>query len=101
MALRNRAILMLLARLGLRAHEVAALCLEDLNWHEAHVVIRAGKSHHERVLPLAHDVGTTVAAYLLPGPSRDHRAAWSFYTAARPFGPLPIPPRLVALRPVP
>jgi integrase/recombinase XerD len=66
-ALRNRAILMVLARLGLRAHEVAALCLEDINWHAAHVVIRAGKSRHERVLPLSHDVGTTVAAYLCQG----------------------------------
>lgn len=66
-ALRNRAILMLLARLGLRAHEVAALRLEDINWHAAYVVIRAGKSRHERVLPLAHDVGTTVAAYLCRG----------------------------------
>jgi len=66
-ALRNRAILMMLARLGIRAHEVAALCLEDINWHEAHVVIRARKSRHERVLPLSHDVGTTVAAYLCRG----------------------------------
>src|SRR5215471_8472447 len=52
---RNQAIMMVLARLGLRAHEVAALCLEDINWHEAHVVIRARKSRHERVLPLSHD----------------------------------------------
>src|SRR5215813_1225075 len=36
-ALRNQAILLLLARLGVRAHEVAALCLEDLNWYEGQV----------------------------------------------------------------
>ena len=66
-ALRHRALLMVLARLGLRAHEVTARCCEDINWHEAHVVIRARKSRHERVLPLAHDVGTTVAAYLCRG----------------------------------
>src|SRR5882672_11499313 len=53
--LRNRAILMLLSRLGLRAHEVANLCLEGLNWHEACVVIRDTKTHHERVLPLSKD----------------------------------------------
>jgi integrase/recombinase XerD len=56
--LRNRAILMLLARLGLRACEVLHLCLEDLNWHEARCVIRSTKTHHERVLPLSQDVGT-------------------------------------------
>src|SRR4029450_1260099 len=50
-ALRNRAILMVLARLGLRAHEVTALCLADINWPEAHVVIRARKYSHARVLP--------------------------------------------------
>lgn len=38
--LRNRAILMLLSRLGLRAHEVVSLSLDDINWHEAH--------HHPR-----------------------------------------------------
>jgi site-specific recombinase XerD len=55
MDLRNRAILILLARLGLRAYEVAFLCLEDINWHEAHVVIRARKTKHERLLPLSCD----------------------------------------------
>src|SRR4029453_4872117 len=61
--LRNRAILMLLARLGLRAHEIVSLSLDDLNWQEAHLVIRAGKTHHERVLPLVQDVGATLAEY--------------------------------------
>jgi len=49
--LRNHAILMLLARLGLRAHEVTALCLEDIDWHESRLIVRPGKTHHERVLP--------------------------------------------------
>jgi len=48
-ALRNRAILTLLARLGLRAHELVSLSLDDINWQEAHLVIRAGKTPHERV----------------------------------------------------
>ena len=55
---------MLLARVGLRAHEVASLCLEDIDWHESRLIMRPGKTHHERVLPLVHDVGTTLAAYL-------------------------------------
>jgi integrase len=50
-ALRNQAILLLLARLGCRAHEVAALCLEDINWYESRVCIRSSKTHRERVLP--------------------------------------------------
>jgi integrase/recombinase XerD len=65
--LRNRAILMLLAGLGLRAHEVISLCLEDINWQEAHLVIRAGKTHHERLLPLSQDVGLALADYLCRG----------------------------------
>jgi integrase len=60
-ALRNHAILMLLARLGLRAHEVASLCLEDIDWYESRLIVRPGKTHHERVLPLVSEVGTTLA----------------------------------------
>ena len=41
-ALRNYAILLLLARLGVRAHEVAALCLEDINWYEGQVRLHPG-----------------------------------------------------------
>jgi len=62
--LRNHAILMVLARLGLRAHEVTALCLEDIDWHESRLLVRPGKTHHERVLPLVHEVGHTLATYL-------------------------------------
>src|SRR5437667_11443997 len=50
--LRNAAVLLLLARLGLRAGEVASLCLEDIHWAEGRLLIRAGKSHRERTLPL-------------------------------------------------
>jgi integrase/recombinase XerD len=85
-ALRNRAILMLLARLGLRAHEVSALCLEDLNWPEAHLLIRSRKSHHERILPLAHDVGMSVADYLRRGrPATTSRVV--FVHGRAPFAP--------------
>jgi site-specific recombinase XerD len=62
--LRNRAILTLLARLGVRAHEVVRLCVEDINWHEGRIVIRSSKTHHDRVLPLSQDVGRAVADYL-------------------------------------
>jgi integrase/recombinase XerD len=73
-ARRNHAILMRLARLGLRAHEVASLRLEDLDWREGRVMIRPGKTRHARVLPLSSDVGHAVAAYLRHGrPTTIHR----------------------------
>jgi len=86
-ALRNHAILLLLARLGVRAHEVAALCLEDLNWYESHVRIRPGKTHRERLLPLVQEVGGAVAAYLQHGrPPTTSRHL--FLHCRAPFRPL-------------
>ncbi len=84
--LRNRAIFMLLARLGLRAHEVVSLSLDDINWQEARIVIRAGKTHHERVLPLSQDVGSTLAEYLCWGrPATTSRVV--FLHVHAPFRP--------------
>jgi site-specific recombinase XerD len=85
--LRNRAILTLLARLGLRAHEVISLSLDDINWHEAHLVIRARKTHHERVLPLSQEVGRTLADYLSRGrPKTTTRVVFLYCKAPfRPF----------------
>src|SRR5262249_58708883 len=83
---RNRAILMLLARLGLRAHEVMRLCLEDLDWYEGRIVIRARKTHHDRVLPLSQDVGRAVADYLYGGrPATTSRIV--FLQGRAPFRP--------------
>jgi site-specific recombinase XerD len=65
--LRNRAILMLLARLGLRAREVADLRLDDIDWHTGCLRISPGKTHRARLLPLAEDVGQALAAYLVQG----------------------------------
>lgn len=66
---RDFAILTLLARLGLRAGEVAALRLEDIDWRAGEVVIR-GKGRREERLPLPADVGEAVAAYLRRGRPR-------------------------------
>ena len=62
---RDYAIMLLLARLGLRAGEVAGLALEDLDWASGQVRVR-GKGGHEAVLPLPADVGA-IAAYLRHG----------------------------------
>jgi integrase len=60
---RNYAILLLLARLGLRASEVIALELGDLRWREGEIVVR-GKGLIRDRLPLLPDVGEAVALYL-------------------------------------
>ena len=60
---RNFAILTLLARLGLRAGEVVALNLEDLDWENGVIRVRR-KGRHWTQLPLPPDVGEAVATYL-------------------------------------
>lgn len=64
--LRDRAILLLLARLGLRAREVMLLELDDIDWETACIQV-CGKGRQERPLPLPHDVGEALAAYLRNG----------------------------------
>jgi site-specific recombinase XerD len=60
---RDYAILVLLARLGLRAAEIAALRLDDIDWRAGEIVVR-GKGRTEERLPLPCDVGEAIAAYL-------------------------------------
>lgn len=60
---RDYAILVLLVRLGLRAAEVAALRLDDIDWRAGEIVVR-GKGRTEERLPLPPDVGAAIAAYL-------------------------------------
>jgi site-specific recombinase XerD len=60
---RNHAILLLLARLGVRAGEVVGLSLDDIDWSTGQITIR-GKGGKSAQLPLATDVGAALAAYL-------------------------------------
>ena len=60
---RNWAILLLLARLGLRAGEVVALALEDLDWETGELHIRGSDVDSDR-LPIPHDVGAALTDYL-------------------------------------
>lgn len=74
---RDRAILRLLVRLGLRAGEVVQLQLDDIDWREGCIRIRAGKSARERVLPLQEDVAVDLIAYLRDGrPKSNDRAVF-------------------------
>jgi site-specific recombinase XerD len=61
--LRDHAIVLLLARLGLRAGEVASLHLDDIDWVQGTFCV-LGKSRREAKLPLPQDVGDAVLAYL-------------------------------------
>lgn len=64
--LRDRAILLLLARLGLRCAEIKTLHLDDVDWDAGHLRIR-GKNGREILMPVPVDVGEAIAAYLLRG----------------------------------
>jgi site-specific recombinase XerD len=66
---RDYAILLLLARLGLRAGEIAALALDDLDWQAGLITLR-GKGGRLSQLPLPMDVGKAIADYLRNGRPR-------------------------------
>ena len=63
---RDHAVLLLLARLGLRAVEIVRLTLDDVDWDHAQLRVR-GKGGRESLLPLPPDVGEAIAAYLEHG----------------------------------
>ena len=64
MGRRDYAILMLLAKLGLRAGEVATLTLNDIDWRSGEMLICA-KGRQRARMPMLSDVGAAVVAYLL------------------------------------
>jgi integrase/recombinase XerD len=83
---RDRAILTLMWRLGLRIGEVAALRLEDIDWRRGELVI-TGKGPRCERLPLPSDVGQVVVSYLTGWrPKTDARNA--FVCANAPHGPM-------------
>jgi site-specific recombinase XerD len=84
MGSRDYAILSILARLGLRAGEIKALTLEDLDWQEGLITVR-GKAGRYSQLPLPADVGEAIADYLRHGrPSANSRCV--FLRTRAPIG---------------
>jgi site-specific recombinase XerD len=83
---RDRAILLLLARLGLRGGDVVRMRVSDIDWADAHVRV-AGKGRREVRLPLPQEVGDAILAYL-----RGRRAAGAcpqvFLRSRAPWRPL-------------
>ena len=65
--LRDRAIILCAARLGLRATEVVELELDDIDWRNGTVRVRRRKTGHGALLPLPQRVGAAVADYLRNG----------------------------------
>ena len=61
--LRDRAVLLLLARLGLRASDVTSLTLDAFDWQDARLR-GAGKGRREDSLPFPQDAGDAVLAYI-------------------------------------
>jgi site-specific recombinase XerD len=66
---RNYAVLLLLARLGLRACEIVALSLDDIDWDTGRITIRC-KGGRWAQMPLPADVGEAIAVYLRTGRPR-------------------------------
>ena len=60
---RNYAMVLLMARLGLRAPEVVAIRLEDPDWRAGELIVRGKGQNHDRV-PLPPDVGEALTAYI-------------------------------------
>jgi site-specific recombinase XerD len=77
---RDYAILLLLARLGLRRGEVAAIQLEDVDWRAGDLLVR-GKGSRQDVLPLPVDVGEALVSYLRRRPRCESRALFLRMTA--------------------
>lgn len=83
---RDYALLLLLLRLGLRAGEVAALSLEDVDWRAGELLV-CGKGGRFDRLPIPADVGDAIAGYLRRGrPASDRREV--FLRAKAPFTPI-------------
>lgn len=83
---RDAAVLHLLVRLGLRAGEVARLDLDAIDWCAGEVIVE-GKSRRPDRLPLPHDAGEAIVAYLRDGrPHVSERRV--FLNTTAPYGAL-------------
>jgi len=83
---RDYAILLLLVTYGLRAREVAALTLDDIDWRRDRLAIPGRKAGHSTAFPLSAVVGEALVDYLRHGrpPSSDRHV---FFRALAPAGP--------------
>ena len=84
--LRDRAVLLLLARLALRASEVAQLKFSDIDWHNGEISV-CGKGRRQESLPLPQEVGNAILLYVNEGRPSLH-VPEVFTTVLAPFHPI-------------
>jgi integrase/recombinase XerD len=83
---RDRAVLLLLARLGMRSGEVERLSLSDIDWRNGRILV-SGKARRQEWLPMPQDVGDALFVYIQQGRPRAE-ASRVFLTAVAPVRPL-------------
>ena len=82
---RDHAIVLLMARLGLRAPEVVAIQLDDLDWRSGELLVRGKGKFHDR-LPLPSEVGEAIVSYIQDGRLGESRSLFVTHRAPhRPF----------------
>jgi integrase len=91
---RDYAVLLMLARLGLRAGEIVALQLDDIDWVNGQLAVRSKKGDGWARLPLPIDVGRALAGYLKVRPPSPHRnvfvRGYAPYTPFSASGPVSV-----------
>lgn len=84
--LRDRSVILLLARLGLRASEVANLTFDEIDWVNGRIIL-TGKARREERLPLTQEIGDAILAYIKRVRPRTATTR-VFLTSAAPVRPL-------------
>lgn len=79
---RDYAVILLLARLGLRAAEVARLQLDDIDWHHGEITV-CGKGRRDERMPLPAEVGQALVDYLMRSRPTDVPELRTLFLAAR------------------
>lgn len=87
MSIRDRAVVLLLARLGLRSREVAILRLDDVDWRAGQLMI-TGKGNDRQRMPLPVEIGQAIADYLRQERRQDVMHREVFLTKEPACGPL-------------
>ena len=82
--LRDRAIMMLGMKMGLRASDIVTISLdEDIDWHRQTLRVIQEKTDHEVLLPIPTDVGNAIYLYLTKGRANDRTASRSLFIKNR------------------
>lgn len=87
LGLRDKAVLLSIARLGLRNQEVRNLHLGDIRWRAGEIRLAETKSRRELALPLPGDMGAAIAEYVMHGRPRKN-VPYVFLRHRAPQGPI-------------